>query len=381
MSMAWRSGVGWGLVLCVVLGLAVLWAMQSGAVPVSLSAAWDAGSGQQYVLWYLRVPRVLLALLAGAALGLCGALTQGLFRNPLADPGLLGVSSGASCAAALTIVLLSSSAVSALLAHWPLLHLLLLPLAAFVGALAVCFLLEMVARVLQWDAVAGLLLTGIAVNALVGAVIGLCTYLATDAELRSLNFWMLGSVAGANWWLVGTLASFLVIALWRLPRLLRNLNALALGETAAQQCGVAVRTLRTRIIVMVALLCGFVAAWCGIIGFIGLVAPHMGRLLLGADQRRLAPVSMGLGALLLLIADTLARTLAVPAELPVGIFTALFGAPFFMLLLLGPGFMPRFEVARYASAGARLIRRGTQRPTKSQHGLPRRQPGAGTGAA
>ena len=309
----------------------------AGAVPVTLAdfaAHWwqDAGqplTGGAYVLWNLRLPRILFAALVGAALGLSGALTQGLFRNPLADPGLLGVSSGAACAAALTIVLLAGSGIELpiTLRYW------LLPLTAFVGAVSVCFLLDGVARWLTADSIAGLLLTGIALNALATAVIGLCTYLATDEQLRSLTFWTLGSLASASWQLVALLSVLLIVALVYMQRLVNAMNALALGEAAAAHVGIHVRQLRRRVIVLVALLSGFAVAWCGMIGFIGLVAPHMVRLLVGPDQRRLAPLAMLVGAILLLLADTAARTLAIPAEIPVGIFTALLGAPFFLVLL------------------------------------------------
>ena len=309
-------------------------ALACGAVQVA-PGDWGAPlrdgplSGSAYVLWHLRLPRIALALLVGAALGLSGALTQGLFRNPLADPGLLGVSSGAACAVALSIVFLSAlPALPVALRPW------LLPLAAFAGAVGVCLALDRVARWLTADSITGLLLTGIALNALAAAVIGLCTYLASDEQLRRLTFWTLGSLAGANWPVVAVLAALLLAALWQVRRLLRVMNALALGEAAAAHVGVNVRQLRTWVVVLVALLCGVAVAWCGMIGFIGLVAPHIVRSLAGPDQRRVAPLAMGVGALLLLVADTLARSVAIPAEVPVGIFTALFGAPFFLLLLL-----------------------------------------------
>lgn len=314
-------------------------AVRAGAVPVSATdwlSPFSAGADQPltggaYVLWHLRLPRILFSALIGAALGLSGALTQGLFRNPLADPGLLGVSSGAACAAALTIVLLSGTGLGIPLAwrYW------VLPVAAFSGAIGVCFALDRVARWLTADSIAGLLLTGIALNALAAAVIGLCTYLATDEQLRSLSFWTLGSLAGASWPLAGVLTLLIAAAAWQVRRLLAAMNALALGETTAAHVGIDVRHLRTRVIVLVALLCGFAVAWCGMIGFIGLVAPHITRSTIGPDQRRVTPLSMWVGALLLLLADTVARTTAIPAEIPVGIFTALLGAPFFLVLLTG----------------------------------------------
>lgn len=323
--------------------LALLVAAQFGAVPVSvadwlapLTAMADETAsvpGSAYVLWQIRMPRIVFAVLVGAALGLCGALTQGLFRNPLADPGLLGVTSGAACAAALTIVVFAPI-------HLPILEdwrIWWLPATAFSGALLVCLALDRVARWITPGSIAGLLLTGIALNAITVAVIGLCTYLATDEQLRSLSFWTLGSLASADWRLVVALALLLTLAWQRVRRLSRVLNALALGEAAAAHVGVDVGRLRGQLIRLVAVLSGFAVAWCGMIGFIGLIAPHLVRAVFGSDQRQVLPLSMLMGGLLLLIADTLARTVAVPAEIPVGIFTALLGGPFFLALLRRTG--------------------------------------------
>ena len=316
-------------------------ALQCGAVAVvgndwlallSPDAASDvvrSATGGSYVLWHIRLPRALFAVLVGAALGLSGALTQGLFRNPLADPGLLGVSAGAACAAALTIVVLAGIS----LPIAPAWRIWLLPVAAFSGALAVCFTLDRVARWITPGSISGLLLTGVALNALAAAVIGLCTYLATDEQLRSLSFWTLGSLAGANWFLVALLAALLALAWWQVRHLVRAMNALALGVSAAAHVGIDVNQLRSKVIVLVAVLTGFAVAWCGMIGFIGLIAPHLVRTWSGSDQRLVVPQSMLMGGLLLLVADTLARTVAIPAEIPVGIFTALLGSPFFLILL------------------------------------------------
>jgi iron complex transport system permease protein len=199
----------------------------------------------------------------------------------------------------------------------------------------VCFTLERLARWLTPGSVAGLLLTGLALNALTGALVGLCTYLATDEQLRSLTFWTLGSIAGANWAVVGVLAVALAAALWQSRRLAHALNALALGEAAAAHVGVDVAALRMRLIVVVAVLCALAVAWCGLIGFIGLMAPHLVRGLARVDHRRVLPLAMLAGALLLVAADSVARTVAIPAEVPVGIFTALIGAPIFLLMLRG----------------------------------------------
>ncbi|MFZ6657795.1 FecCD family ABC transporter permease [Undibacterium sp. TJN19] len=327
--------------LALLLATGLVLSVQWGAVPVSLSdwkaaisAVFSFGSDQQmtggsYVLWNIRLPRALFAIAVGAAMGLSGALTQGLFRNPLADPSLLGVTAGGASAAALTIVVLASFN----LPIPPLWRMWLLPFAAFFGAVSVCFALDRIARWLTPGSITGLLLTGMALNAMAAAIVGLCTYLATDEQLRNLSFWTLGSLSGGIWTVTLALIALLTIAWWRARHLLHPMNALALGEAAAAHVGVDVRYVRGNVILIVAVLTGFTVAWCGMISFIGLIAPHMVRALVGSDQRQVIPQSMLVGGLLLLVADTLARTVVIPAEIPVGIFTAILGSPFFLILL------------------------------------------------
>lgn len=324
------------LLLLAALALALLFSVQSGAVAVSLDdwlAPLQMGSGSEplsggaYVLWHIRLPRALFAVMVGGALALAGGLTQGLFRNPLADPGLLGVSNGAACFGALAIV---SAASLHLAPEW---RIWLLPAAAFAGAIVVCILLDRIARCATPGSIVGLLLTGVALNAIALAVMGLCIYVASEDQLRTLTFWTLGSLSAGSWRQVAALLLVLAGALWATRYLMRALNALALGEAAATHVGIDVGRLRSQVIVLVAVLTGFAVAWCGGIGFIGLIAPHLVRLWLGADQRRVLPLAMLAGGLLLLVADTLARTVAIPAEVPVGIFTALLGGPFFLMLL------------------------------------------------
>ena len=327
----WATDAGLALLLLATLALSV----RLGAVPVQAAdwlAPWQAEpvtSGGAYVLWQLRLPRALLAMAVGAALGLAGTLSQGLFRNPMADPGLLGVTSGAACAAALVITVFAG-------ASWPLppeWRPWVLPAAALAGGLVVCFGLDRLARWLTPGSVAGLLLTGLALNALAMAVVGLCSYLSTDEQLRALTFWTLGSLAGGHWGVVAVMGAVLALALPRGLRRAQGRNALALGAAVASPVGLDVARLRTAVVALVALLCGLSVAWCGVIGFIGLMAPHLARTLVGADQRRLLPRSAALGAWLLLGADTVARTVVLPAEIPVGIFTALLGAPLFLAML------------------------------------------------
>ena len=314
----------------------MLLASRLGAVPISLddwvsliNQGGDAQSGSGYVLWHLRLPRIVFALLIGAALGLSGALTQGLFRNSLADPGLLGVSAGAACAVALGIVILNDLNIP-LIPQW---RFWTIPALAFSGAILVCFALDRIARWITPGSIAGLLLTGIALNALAAAIIGLCTYLATDEQLRNLTFWTMGSLSGSNWLLVMAITLLFAFAWWRLRALTPVMNVFSLGETVAAHVGIEISRIRMEIIFWVAVLSGFAVAWCGMIGFVGLIAPNFARAWLGGDQRVVIPASMLLGGILLLLADTCARTIAIPAEVPVGIFTALLGAPFFILLL------------------------------------------------
>ena len=321
-----------GLVLIALM----LFASQLGAVQIGLhdwgsliNYGWDTQSGSSYVLWHLRLPRIVFALMIGAALGLSGALTQGLFRNPLADPGLLGVSAGAACAVALGIVMLNDLNIP-FVSQW---RFWTIPVLAFSGAILVCFTLDRIARWITPGSIAGLLLTGIALNALAAAIIGLCTYLATDEQLRNLTFWTIGSLSGSSWMLVITAAILFTFAWWRLRRMIAVMNVFSLGESVAAHIGIEISRIRMEIIFWVALLSGFAVAWCGMIGFVGLIAPNFARAWLGGDQRAVVPTSMLLGGILLLLADTCARTIAIPAEVPVGIFTALLGAPFFILLL------------------------------------------------
>ena len=324
------------LFIGLVLILLILFTSQLGAVQINFSD-WASlinqgegiQSGSSYVLWQLRLPRIIFTFFIGAALGLSGALTQGLFRNPLADPGLLGVSAGAACAVALGIVLFNDLNIP-LVSEW---RFWTVPTLAFSGAILVCFALDRIARWITPGSIAGLLLTGIALNALAAAIIGLCTYLATDEQLRNLTFWTMGSLSGSSWMLVIAATVLFVFAWWRLRRMIPVMNVFALGESVAAHVGVEVDRIRYEIIIWVALLSGFAVAWCGMIGFIGLIAPNFARAWLGGDQRVVVPASMVLGGILLLLADTCARMIAMPAEVPVGIFTALLGAPFFILLL------------------------------------------------
>ena len=300
--------------------LDTLWALASGTLD---------GSPEQLVFLNIRLPRLLLGLLAGAGLGLCGALMQALFRNPLADPGLLGVSSAAALMAGVTIVLGATffPALPRTLGSWALM------LMAFCGALGVSLLIALLARASEGTRIGTLLLAGIAFNALAGAGLGLLSFMATDEQLRNLQFWLMGSLGGARWLALAPLSAIVVLAGVAGQALARQLNILALGESSAYLLGVHVEGLKRRVVWLVALCVGAITACTGIIGFVGLVAPHCVRLLAGPDQRVVLPASAMLGAVFVLLADSVARTWVQPAELPLGVLTALVGVPFFLALL------------------------------------------------
>ncbi|TBU78614.1 FecCD family ABC transporter permease [Phytopseudomonas daroniae] len=283
----------------------------------------------ELILGQIRMPRTLLGLAVGAVLALCGVAMQGLFRNPLADPGLIGVSSGAALGAAIAIVGGAAlGGIPELFAPY------LLSLCAFLGGLVVTALVYRLGRRNGQTSVTTMLLAGIALNALAFACIGLFTYLADDATLRTLTFWNLGSLNGASYArLWPLLLVTLAVALW-LPRRAQALNALLLGESEARHLGFAVERLKRELVFCTALGVGAAVAAAGMIGFIGLVVPHLVRLLVGPDHRVLLPASALAGASLLLLADLFARLILSPAELPIGIVTALIGAPFFLYLLL-----------------------------------------------
>ncbi|ATZ96592.1 MULTISPECIES: iron ABC transporter permease [Dickeya] len=309
------------------LALLALIAAGSGAMPVSLTQLMTRPiDSMAWQVWlYIRLPRVVLALLVGMALALSGAGMQGLFRNPLADPVLLGVSSGAAVGVALAI--LFPLALPTLLALY-------LPLlAAFVGSLLIMLLLFSLS--LSGDrSLSRLLLVGIAINAIGSAATGLLAWISNDQQLRQLSLWGMGSMGQAQWVTVAAVASLVVPCVWWLQRLASPLNLLQLGDEEAHYLGVDVRRTRRRVVILCAVLVAAAVSVSGVIAFVGLITPHLMRLLLGADHRWLLPGATLGGALLLLLADTLARTLVVPAEMPVGLLTCLIGGPWFLWLIL-----------------------------------------------
>lgn len=288
---------------------------------------------QQVIIDAVRLPRTVLGLLVGAGLGLSGAMMQGLFRNPLADPGIVGVSSGAGLAAVAAIVpgpgLLSPLQAALGLAF--------LPVMAFGGALANTLLLYRIATRGGRTSTLSLILSGIALGALAAAAMGVLIFMADDRQLRDITFWNLGSLGGATYLKALSIAPFILLALAAIPFLARGLDALVMGDAVAFHMGIPVQRLKRIAIVTVAAACGATVAVAGSIAFVGIVVPHLLRLAIGPSHRLLLPASALGGASLILFADSIARTVAAPAELPLGIVTALLGAPVFLLLLRRAG--------------------------------------------
>ena len=279
------------------------------------------------VLYEIRIPRVILAAFVGASLGLSGASLQGLFRNPLADPGLIGVSAGAALGASIIIVLGSSLFPGFIFGAF------ILPIAAICGAALVISLLYVFTRGFGYQGITYMLLVGIAVNAFASVGIGILTYISTDSELRGLTFWTMGSFGRASWYLI--LPAIVVISLsmfWMIPSS-RKLDLLQLGEPEAYRLGVDVKKLKYKVIISSAITVGVSVSLSGMIGFVGLVVPHLVRLLGGVNHSYLLPGSALLGAGLMMSADLLSRILVQPAELPVGLITSAIGAPFFLWLI------------------------------------------------
>ncbi|MBK5007721.1 iron ABC transporter permease [Pseudomonas sp. S32] len=309
--------------------LPLLDTLRAGLRLLGLPIAEDGLQQAQMILGQIRVPRTLLGLAVGAVLALSGVAMQGLFRNPLADPGLVGVAAGAAVGAAVAIVGGSwLGGMPEALAPY------LLSLCAFLGGLAVTALVYRLGRRDGQTNVATMLLAGVAMTALGGAAVGLFSYLADDATLRTLTFWNLGSLNGASYERVWPLLLVVIaVAVW-LPRRAGALNALLLGESEARHLGIDVERLKRELVFCTALGVGAAVAAAGLIGFVGLVVPHLVRLLAGPDHRVVLPASLLAGGVLMLLADLVARLLLAPAELPIGIVTAFIGAPFFLVLLI-----------------------------------------------
>lgn len=330
------------VLLCLLL-LSVMLAVCVGALPLRipelfsilryqlhLSDLQEFSGQQQSVLLSIRLPRVLLGVLVGATLSMSGAAVQGLFRNPLAEPGLIGISSGASLFAVLTIVLQQD--------YFPWLAQTFgyyaLAIAAFTGACLTAFFVYRVAVSSGRTDVLTLLLVGLAINALAGSFTGLLTYMASDAQLRDITFWSLGSLGGASWKVISSILPFVLISLTGIPFLSKALNAFSLGEDQAAHLGIAVQRTKRLVIVLATIGVGACVAVSGTIGFVALIVPHILRMAFTSDYHFVLPASGLLGASVLVLADLLARTLVAPAELPIGIITAIVGTPVFIFIII-----------------------------------------------
>lgn len=323
--------------LAVLLAVAFVMAISLGALPIPVSdvvgTLVDVVTGRSAsdplhatVILTIRLPRVLASAAAGIILALSGVLLQGLFRNPLADPGLLGISSGAASGAMVFILTSGGTALAASAFS--------LPAAAAIGGLTAVMLVWRLGSIGGTSSVSLMILAGVALNALLGAIIGFCNYVATEAQLKNMSFWLLGSVGAVDTTMAVAMCAIAVLSLICAQPLARGLHVLALGEREAAHAGVPVRRLTTSVILLVAAGVGIVVAYCGPIGFVGLVVPHIVRMLIGSDLRTVIPGSALLGATLLVASDCLARTIVIPRELPIGVVTAAIGAPFFLSLLI-----------------------------------------------
>ncbi len=324
------------------IGLLIMFvlALSTGAYQISLSQvaevlfSWGGDAEQpssiRYLLLDIRLPRILLAIVVGAGLSVSGAAIQGLFRNPLADPTLIGITSGGMLFAIIGIFFSGTvfAGMNALLGYTT------IAAFSFLGSLLTTLLIFRMATFGGRTYVTTMLLAGIAITALAGAITGLLTYFSSEDQLRDITFWTLGSLSGANWTNLLIITPAILAAGIFLIRLSRALDLFMLGEGEAAYLGVNVQKTKWTIIICTALAVGISVSVTGLISFIALVVPHLLRLLSGAKHRPLLINSALLGGLILLMADTVARTAIAPAELPIGVLTALLGAPFFIWMLL-----------------------------------------------
>jgi iron complex transport system permease protein len=307
----------------ILLLLSVFYGLSYGSVSISLSEIWTilttgGQSAQDTIIMNLRLPRVLVGLLTGACLAAAGAILQGVMRNPLADPGIIGVSAGGGLAAVITMVLLPQLSY-------------LLPAAAFAGA----FVSSIVIYLISWDkgtSPVKIVLAGVAVNALLGAIMNGIMVVYSD-RVQSVLPWLSGGLNGRSWYHLSFMAPYALVGLGLTLLAIKPANLMLLGDDSAKLLGQKVELQRLLLILLSSLLAGAAVSAAGLIGFVGLVVPHAVRLLIGEDYRYLLPVSILGGAALVVFADTIARTWFDPIELPVGILLACVGAPFFLILL------------------------------------------------
>ena len=281
---------------------------------------------QSFVLFEIRIPRVFLACFVGAALSISGSSLQGIFRNPLADPGLIGVSAGAALGAALSIVI-GSYIFPEEFSHF------IIPFSAIIGSIIVILILFFITKNFRHNSIIYLLLSGIAINAFAGVGIGILTYISDESALRGITFWSMGSFGGSSSILIfPSIIIIFFIIIYKL-KLSKELDIIQLGEKEALRLGVNIRKLKTKIIILSAIIVGISVSLSGMIGFVGLIVPHIVRLLGGSNHFYVLLSSALAGSILLIIADLLCRIIISPAELPIGLITSLLGAPFFLFLV------------------------------------------------
>lgn len=324
------------LLLLTVLLLSFIFALKLGTVSlptadilnliwnkITFSSHLSVNEESEIIFNSIRFPRVLMAALVGATLALSGGAMQAILRNPLADPGLLGVSSGASLFVTASIVLGIN-----LFGDFS------LPIIAFLGSFFAMFFIFLLSKIKGQMSITTIVLSGIAINAFLSALTSFFIFLSNNEQLRSITFWQLGSFGSANWQAVSLFFPFALVTIIGIPFLSKSLNALILGENNAELMGVHVARVKYAIIFLVSLGVGASVAMCGVISFVGLVIPHLVRLWIGPEHKKLFILSIVSGALLMIVADLLSRMLIRPTEIPIGVITAILGAPFFLFLLL-----------------------------------------------
>ncbi|HMR18955.1 MAG TPA: iron ABC transporter permease, partial [Sphingobacterium sp.] len=329
------------LILFLALLLSVLLSLSLGAFHIPLSEVWlsfahklgwftsrpvdELYSG---VIDLVRCPRTLLGVLVGAALGISGAGIQSIFRNPLAEPGLIGISAGASLVAASIIAFeaVLFATLGQLFGHY------LLALGAFTGAGLTTWVVYRISLYEGKPHIGTMLLAGVAINALAGSLTGLVSFVSDEQQLRSITFWMRGSLGGATWNMVWTILPFVGIAVIVLPLSARALNTFSLGEHEAKQLGQNPDRIKVRVVILTTMAVGAAVSVSGVIGFVGLLVPHAVRMIGGSDNRFVLPASALLGAVILTVADLIARTIVMPSGIPIGVVTALLGTPLFLYI-------------------------------------------------
>ena len=290
----------------------------------------DISLSEKYVIWDVRLARIVMAILIGSILAVSGTAMQGMFKNPLATPDLIGITAGATLMAAITIVL--GSMFREYLPEF--LQYSLLSIAAFMGALLTTLLVYKMSTTQGKTNVVIMLLSGVAISALGFAIVGFLIYLSKDEQLRDLTFWNLGSLGGATWGKNGILLIVMIVSYSILIHKGKALNAMMLGEKDAEHLGINVERIKKQMVVLVALMVGACVAFSGTIGFVGLIVPYILRLIFKSNYQLILPLSAVMGSILLLVADTFSRTVVAPSEIPIGVLTAFMGAPVFIAILI-----------------------------------------------